>query len=62
MRTALFMAVSLCAAVSLADVRFRDGCSELSGNPGRGAAPGGWHKLGKSGNEAGFPTGFDGVR
>ena len=58
MRTALFMAVSLCAAVSLADVRFRDGCSELSGNPGRGAAPGGWHKLGKSGNEAGFPTGF----
>lgn len=46
------------AAASFGDARFRDGCSQLDGNPARGAAPGGWHKLVKSGNEPGFPTGF----
>ena len=37
---------------------FRDGCSQLDGNPARGPAPGSWHKLVKSGNEPGSPTGF----
>ena len=40
------------------DARFRDGCSTLEENPARGAAPGGWHVLDVSGNEAGSPTGF----
>ena len=40
------------------DARFRDGCSQLDGNPARGPAPGGWHKLGKTGNAAGSPRGF----
>ena len=56
--TLVTLGLALCAAVSIADARFRDGCSQLDGNPARGAAPGGWHKLRKSGNEAGFPTGF----
>ena len=40
------------------DPRFRDGCSALDENPARGAAPGTWHVLGLSGNEAGHPRGF----
>lgn len=40
------------------DALFRDGLSTLAENPGRGAAPGWWHVLKKSGNEAGSPVGF----
>ena len=48
----------LACADAADDVRFRDGCSTLDENPARGAAPGGWHVLGVSGNEAGSPAGF----
>lgn len=41
-----------------ADPRFRDGCAPLDENPARGAAPGSWHVLRPSGNEAGHPQGF----
>ena len=51
-------AAAPCAAAAPSDARFRDGCSQLDANPARGAAPGGWHRLGKSGNAAGSPSGF----
>jgi hypothetical protein len=60
--TALLAAtVAAIAAVQAADSpkpQYRDGCLTLAENPARGAAPGGWHKLAKNGNAAGFPHGF----
>ena len=56
-----FVAGALLALSAIAadgDARFRDGRSLLAENPARGAAPGGWHVLRKSGNEAGSPKGF----
>ena len=61
--------LALCVSAALAqepvqhrltdgDALFRDGLSTLAENPGRGAAPGWWHVLKKSGNEAGSPSGF----
>ena len=54
---ALAALAALCAG-SVLGADFRDGCAALEGNPSRGAAPGEWHVLGKSGNAAGSPKGF----
>lgn len=56
---------ALCALAALAagaaadpSCPYRDGCSLLDSNPARGAAPGGWHVLKKSGNVPGSPQGY----
>lgn len=54
---ALAALAAICAGTSFG-ASFRDGCAALEGNPARGAAPGGWHLLKKTGNVAGSPTGF----
>lgn len=59
---ALLLAASTAVAnvhtAAVVDARFQDGRDALASNPARGAAPGGWHVLKKSGNEAGQPEGF----
>ena len=55
---AVLLAASLCAFAAAGSANFRDGRSPLSENPARGAAPGEWHALAKSGNAAGSPVGF----
>lgn len=59
---ALLLAASTAVAnantSAVVDARFQDGRDALASNPARGAAPGGWHVLKKSGNEAGQPEGF----
>ncbi|MBO6166940.1 MAG: DUF4874 domain-containing protein [Kiritimatiellae bacterium] len=51
-------AASIPGIAAVDDARYRDGCSSLDANPARGAAPGWWHVLKKSGNEPGSPMGF----
>ena len=52
------VAAAIALACSASAGNFTDSCSPLDENPARGAAPGGWHKLAKSGNAAGYPVGF----